>query len=39
MLPELSIAIAIGPFPVVSKIVDVPSGVIFETLFALALAV
>jgi len=39
MLPVLSIAIARGLEPVVPRMVDVPFGVIFVTLFALALAV
>jgi hypothetical protein len=39
MLPALSIAIPIGCFPVVPRMVDVRSGVIFETLFVSALAV
>ena len=39
MLPALSIAIPIGYAPVVPRMVDVPFGVILETLFALALAV
>ena len=33
MLPALSIAIPYGPAPVVPRMVDVPFGVIFETLF------
>ena len=33
MLPALSIAIAIGREPVVPRMVDVPFGVIFVTLF------
>ena len=39
MLPALSIAIEIRLFPVVSKTVDVPSGVIFETSFVRELVV
>jgi hypothetical protein len=39
MLPSLSIAIALGYEPVVPRMVDVPFGVIFVTLFAPALAV
>jgi hypothetical protein len=39
MLPSLSIAIPIGVEPVVPRIVDVPFGVIFVTLFASPLAV
>ena len=39
MLPALSIAIPYGFFPVVPRMVDVPFGVIFVTLFALKLAV
>ena len=34
MLPSLSIAIPYGPLPVVPRMVDVPFGVILETLFA-----
>ena len=34
MLPALSIVISYGPEPVDPRIVDVPSGEIFETLFA-----
>ncbi len=33
MLPSLSMAIPLGCEPVVPRIVDVPSGVILETLF------
>ena len=39
MLPSLSIAIPYGLEPVVPRMVDVPFGVIFVTLFAPALAV
>jgi len=39
MLPSLSIAIPTGYEPVVPRIVDVPFGVILETLFDLKLAV
>ena len=39
MLPALSIAIPAGYEPVVPRMVDVPFGVIFVTLFAPALAV
>ena len=39
MLPSLSIAIPLGLEPVLPRIVDVPFGVIFVTLFALVLAV
>jgi len=34
MLPSLSIAIPNGPLPVVPRMVDVPFGLIFVTLFA-----
>ena len=34
MLPALSITIPSGPKPVDPRIVDIPSGVIFETLSA-----
>ena len=39
MLPALSIAIPCGYFPVVPRMVDVPFGVIFETLSDPKLAV
>ena len=39
MLPALSITIPSGPTPVDPRIVDVPFGVIFETLFAPELVV
>ena len=39
MLPSLSTAIPSGLLPVVPRIVDVPFGVIFVTLFAPKLAV
>jgi len=39
MLPSLSIAISSGPVPVVPRMVDVPFGVIFETLLETWLAV
>ena len=39
MLPSLSIDIPRGPLPVVPRIVDVPFGVIFVTLFDSPLAV
>ena len=39
MLPSLSIAIPIGNSPVDPRIVDVPFGVIFVTLFDSPLAV
>ncbi len=39
MLPALSTAIPIGNSPVDPRIVDVPFGVILETLFASPLAV
>ena len=39
MLPALSIATPVGHEPVVPRIVDVPFGVILETLFALKLVV
>ena len=39
MLPSLSMAIPFGCEPVVPRIVDVPFGVILETLFALMLVV
>ena len=39
MLPALSITIPSGPKPVDPRIVDIPSGVIFETLSAPKLAV
>jgi len=39
MLPSLSIAIPIGNAPVDPKIVDVPFGVILETVFARKLLV
>ena len=39
MLPSLSIVIPTGLVPVVPRIVDVPFGVILETLFAPVLAV
>ena len=39
MLPEVSIAIPIGIEPVDPRIVDVPFGVIFVTLFAPVLVV
>ena len=39
MLPFLSIAIPLGLVPVVPRIVDVPFGVIFVTLFAPSFAV
>ena len=39
MLPVLSIAIARGLEPVVPRMVDVPFGVILETLFESKLAV
>ena len=39
MLPSLSTAIPLGLEPVLPRIVDVPFGVIFVTLFALVLAV
>ena len=39
MLPALSIAIPYGCYPVDPKLVDVPSGVIFVTLFSPMLAV
>jgi len=39
MLPFLSIAIPNGPEPVDPKVVDMPFGVIFVTLFPLRLAV
>ena len=39
MLPSLSIDIPRGPLPVVPRIVDVPFGVIFVTLFTPVLVV
>ena len=39
MLPAESVVRAIGLPPVVPKIVDVPPGVIFDTLFEVPLAV
>ena len=39
MFPALSIVIPYGNAPVVPRIVDVPFGVIFETVFASWLAV
>ena len=39
MLPAVSIAIPVGFEPVVPRIVDVPFGVIFVTLFAPVLVV
>ena len=39
MLPPLSIAIPYGLVPVDPKIMDVPFGVIFETVFAALLVV
>ena len=39
MLPALSIVIPYGYAPVVPRIVDVPFGVILETVFALKLVV